>query len=381
MINWLTKKFVIDRMTSGADWVNGLSKRNTIPTPTTRQYGTDIPYYYLEHVHHKTKQIRSALLGIDVRHSLSFQMRNEAPVHRFFKRTRINVELQSGEQEFDRRVYVESDCSVLGKALRERAELRQAIIEMFDIAARYQFKVVLHAAGGVMWMCIESTVAFGGTDRESFRDFRIKAGPRLLRRIAEHTMDLVVTDNGIKAKVSRIEMISGIPFAIGIGYFALGGSSGSELIGSGQHDLIVTSVHFGLTLSALAIAGVMRWVGKSSRTHVAILMLASVAPIGFTALLMASAVVVNVAADSSKPETHFAKLDGTGCIPGETVTVESWRNPDEFYRLRVDADSPYIHGSRVSHVTVTTHGGALGFEWLASVHCKYDASARWGESL
>ena len=74
-------------------------------------------------------------LGIDARCSFDFTLEPEGWFHRISKRFGFCTELQTGDQDFDRRVFIRSDGSVFLQKLSSDSELHSLVLNVFKFGA------------------------------------------------------------------------------------------------------------------------------------------------------------------------------------------------------------------------------------------------------
>jgi hypothetical protein len=77
---------------------------------------------------------------------VTFHLSRENRLDRFFKAVGFSREIQSGDPEFDRRIYVSCDHPALGPVLEANPEVRAAIVALFHEGAKW-----LRADGEHLW--------------------------------------------------------------------------------------------------------------------------------------------------------------------------------------------------------------------------------------
>jgi hypothetical protein len=84
-------------------------------------------------VYFKKRYIRDSktYLGVPLKRSSQFKIHPETSTDRMFKAWGMATELQVGDKEFDRKVYLESDAKALAQELAESDRAREIIVEIF----------------------------------------------------------------------------------------------------------------------------------------------------------------------------------------------------------------------------------------------------------
>lgn len=99
-------------------------------TPQLDLFFEGTPYY--ERVHKAKQGIVGFTIGMARRSPTWIRLHAESRLDRWFKRLGVANEVQTGDEAFDRTVYVTCDHPFVAQLLTESAELRAAILAAFD---------------------------------------------------------------------------------------------------------------------------------------------------------------------------------------------------------------------------------------------------------
>src|SRR5262245_21571144 len=87
---------------------------------------------YFVNVHRSKRRITGFTIGMDRKTPTWIRMHAESAADRAFKAIGIANEIQTGDPEFDRKVYVTCDHPHVATVLTETAALREAVVKMLD---------------------------------------------------------------------------------------------------------------------------------------------------------------------------------------------------------------------------------------------------------
>ena len=96
----------------------------------------------------KRGEITRVWFGVAYPQPIAFRLSRESAIDRWFKFVGLASEQQSGEAEFDRRVYVACDHFAFGRLLRQSAPARAAVLALFD----YQAVRSIFSDGAYLWV-------------------------------------------------------------------------------------------------------------------------------------------------------------------------------------------------------------------------------------
>src|SRR5687768_1531816 len=92
-------------------------------------------------------------LGTTAPEGLHFRVRSERLHDRFFKWLGVTAEIQTRDDEFDSKLYVESDAKAVAILLRRDAKMRAALVDIFTYAQKWQMrKMRLRCANERIWL-------------------------------------------------------------------------------------------------------------------------------------------------------------------------------------------------------------------------------------
>jgi hypothetical protein len=147
--------FVIRLIAAATAFFARLLKETMVPDPAGRLNG--LTYY--EKVFERKGQVRGFRIGLPLRVPIIFRLQEEGIGDRLFKALGLAKEFQSGDDGFDRRVYVAGDHPALFEQLAQEPEARKLVAE----AIKFGFKRV-SCDGNVLWL------EYRGSERPSKLD-------------------------------------------------------------------------------------------------------------------------------------------------------------------------------------------------------------------
>jgi len=283
-------------------------------------------------------------LHVQTRPLPPISFRQETPSDISQKGTGINVEVQTGDPEFDRRVYVESDAPahVLRAALSTR-EARQAAAQLTAYCRSFHFNehgILLSLPGDPDIAVVRRTV-------------------ELLAWIVAPLPAFTVDDRSDRSRNWVFSAVLGFPIPFALLMVDTFLWIHFELVGVALPNLL--GAFFGLLL-ALPVAVwayfyYRRRHDSLSRIIPSVIGVMIAGPLAGIALLL----TINCAADFSRPVTHEArvvKCDNVEDADNGNVTL-AWK--DDSTRLGVDDCDKFPKGAKAY---VMVKGGLLGFAWV-----------------
>jgi hypothetical protein len=125
-----------------------------------------IPYY--ERVRSNKRRVTKITVGTDLKCPVLFRLSRETYLDRVFKKLGLSTEIQSGDANFDRIIYVTSDHPLIAKLLERNAELRQLVLNILE-SSRF---CSIYTDGDRLWMETRSHDNIGGQYLEQLMQLR-----------------------------------------------------------------------------------------------------------------------------------------------------------------------------------------------------------------
>jgi hypothetical protein len=308
-------------------------------------------------------------LGLATPSPLEFECKAESWLDRFFKWCGLSVELQLGQDAFDRAVYLVADNPAVLEALRREPDLCDRLIELFRKPLHEGFRV-------------HRVVCRGGKFRVEFRQSSIassehvlfaKAAPLIRRMWAALPERLPEGHSGADPLFLR----SVIVMAFSTGLAIHGGEHVYRLLLIDDvttldvWPLMTVGLVAGGLLLALQLMLAMALLARSSRLHLIMLELLLVGSFGALSTGVVEVRDINIGLDASESTpyaTQVLDLRTSRSRRGGTrryAVVAPW-GTEAGGRLRVDYDD--YHALVVGEpATIHVREGYFGMRWIAGV--------------
>ncbi len=325
-------------------------------------------------------------IPMEVDYSLSFEREHAG---RWLAKTLgFAREFQTGDEAFDKKVYIASDDPQIGDRLHSDAELRQVIKGLFGFGIQ---RVRLHK--GRLSVSMSKTcprlnlLGVGAVSRtlpDRGLDMRT-VGPILDEDQAEglvqalHTLKrkLTVISHAMYGEMSRVpnyqayarlfNILSGSLITVGIALFVFDRAARPEIVNFGHFFLHTLSYSGAIVIVLLALLFLV--LGRSSLGYAAFrnFVLAGIAGTG---LCTSEALyTVNVELDTSAATLHSQRVTGSHTSrsrKGGTryyIDISGWNPGQGTYSVKVGY-ALYQQAATNMRANVYTHPGYLGFEWV-----------------
>lgn len=310
----------------------------------------------------------------------SLLIRKETIVDRYLMRARISVELQTGDAEFDRTWYIESETSEFARLFFADSGKREAVR---GIAAA-GFSDVKLVATGTEVTVTASTDSPG--DQFYEQPERIKDVVRRMRRLTQSLPEVCErresagrAGSATTPKITRAvdaALWIALAAAIAIQMFWMNGTvwvSGNNVLDLGGMFEASLKISLPLVIAYLWLA--VRVLRGRSSSHKELLFHGGVAIIAIPWAVFGSMDLIDTALDFSQIVSHKTHLVDVQEYFGTRSTtyvaeVESWREGVKTEKIKIHGwtyDLLYPRKAQHPVVTVGTRPGVLGFEWFVNV--------------
>jgi hypothetical protein len=363
VVVWLVSKFQKEEYEDEVnDWVGNDCDEGTFSSKEGRGAIDGIPFTYGYTDTHETDDNRDSFsVSIESPTGKEFGIRRETVCDRRFKARNFSVEVQTGDDVFDKRFYLSSDEPEFLLRTLASEERRAAITKVMDCG----FTTIYHTGQRLraeMLPFIAATRTRGGSPLKE-----------ALPALAEIANGLPEDNDAVAGKVRRPRSIrredllliaSALPI---IPAFAC-------MMFNPQVVAPVTFFFVSLLVS-LPLAAVFIWVAAimlkgHSRSH---RQLGAVAPVAASCMIFAGflcGVQLNARLDRSGADERILKIIEKR-VEGHRdewydycLIVDSWYEDGETVKLKVPYD---IYGRVGARAKVSVKPGAFGFDWIESV--------------
>ena len=318
--------------------------------------------------------LRLVRLGTTAPEGLHFRVRSERLHDRFFKWLGVTTEIQTRDQEFDRKLYVESDARAVAILLRRNPKLRAALVNIFAYAKTWRMrKMRLRCANERIWL------EFAPKDANDLFPAKTYLAP-LLQTIAS---GLECVDLPAEYRRDRFVWRAAAALAFSTGTLALGVFGLTRSI-VGRTDILEPKLLFlaclvpALVLTAVIAFALLAWLIASSRAHTVVLEFVLVGGLGLVSGTYALAREANMELDYQPAVSH----ELTHVRTEHRVTkgrrgrrhdhyyfyCADWRKGHEAAWLELEiSSSTYQSLQSGRSATIYVRPGLFGFDWVEKI--------------
>lgn len=308
-------------------------------------------------------------LGLATRSTLEFECKAESWLDRFFKWTGLSVELQLGEDGFDRTIYLIADNPAVIEVLRREPDLCDRLAALFRNGPAQGYRVHrVVCRRGKFWVEFRHTSAWA-----SSHVIFSRAAPEIRRMWAAIPERLPVGHSGADPLFLRSVIV--LAFSTGLAIHG-GGHLYRLMLFDGAvtlewGTLLAVGLVAGGLLLALQFGLATALLARSSRLHLIMLELLLVGSFGALSTGVVEVRDLNIALDTSNATpyaTEVLKLRTSRSRRGGTrryAYLAPWGTEDGG-RLRVSPAD--YHALTVGEpATVHVRGGYFGIRWIEGV--------------
>jgi hypothetical protein len=292
-----------------------------------------------------------------------FRIGRESAMDRLFKRLGITVEIQTGDRQFDRDYYINTDSAAFTRACFSSPERRQAVNELFKL----NFKKIAHN-GNRLEIKITPFTFTEGFDKTTIES-AVTQLVAMERELPEDYYEpRVIGTPAWKFKRAVIYTVSITSIVAGFTGLVWGNASYAPL-----DAMAIFKDSLGHSVPAFVIFTVVSILflkGRSS-SHVDLLVNLCIAMIGIPLITYAGMVVANGYLDKTPANYHEVMAVNKRYTRSKDSTtyyvkLESWRENHAREEIKVNKHSyDKIHDG-MTVMGITTRPGYLGYEWLVA---------------
>ena len=291
----------------------------------------------------------------------AFRIIRERKVDRLFKRLRVSVEIQTGDDLFDDTCFILTESPGFTKAYLKSSAKRRSILRLLQTGFT-EIKLdgdKLSAEWRPLNLKAELTPAM----LEQITGWMTELTDQIPSHFAESTVPGLHNWKWKRKAVfslASVVLVAGIVTAIWSSAFCWP---------MDPRRLFFDSLNFSLpALLVLMVLAVMLLKGRSS-SHVELGIVAGMALIGFILAGLGGEATINGELDKAPIATHTVKIVHkykwtTKGSTNYTVVMESWRIPGGTEEVRCNRSVWEAVQPGVTRIACDTRPGKLGFEWL-----------------
>ena len=309
-----------------------------------------------------------------------FLLKSETWLERFFKRTGLAKEYQTGNRAFDDAVYIVADDAATQREITTSPALMEAFLALLDINTGLVKVHALRHRQGRLWL----EVRFAQVAACSERDLQELA--RLcVPKLAAIAAALPARQTALPGRSGLLS--GGASAMLPAAAMALAGTAGLHMIFwfhryfvfSGQVPytldraaLIADALALGGTiLLALLLAGFML-TGKSARAHLVLLELLLVGGPGALGTAWAQLRCLNMEFDRTEAVNYEVRVrDNREIDDDRYIVIDDWLQPGETVAIHVK-EKLYAQARPDALLDIRQRAGYLGYRWVESISAAAD---------
>ena len=306
-------------------------------------------------------------ISIDTDSNGEFRVHQELKFDRLFKYLGITAEIQTGDSDFDRRYYLETDSVAFTRACFDAADTREYVRKLFDLGI-----TGLTCAGEKLEAEISPFTFTEKIDRDLVES--VVAELILLRDgLPDDSFEPVLAGTPAwKVKRNAIYTVSVASVVLG-GVLLFLGLKFYQPLDIG--DAFFFSLRYSLAALVLFCLFAVHWLKGRSSSHRELLTNLLFALFGFPLAGFALVIVLNGYLDTAAITTHEAVVIGKHISHSDKSTsyylrVKSWRAGHQREEIKISSKLYWQAREGKTMISIATRPGYLQFEWLVSVQIK-----------
>ncbi|UTA49120.1 hypothetical protein L1F30_06120 [Simiduia sp. 21SJ11W-1] len=238
-------------------------------------------------------------------------LKNETLIDRFFKIIGLSVEHQTGNKEFDDRIYIVSDNKKVLKQLSSNNTIADSVIRIFDAALMNSFKVkrIRHQSGR-LWVDLRPKIKF---EDDQFRKLSYEIATLLNTISSEHGKTPLPAKERWKDPFNIRAMII---LAISTG-LAINGLVQFVRLKITDYPVIIDAdkllqdaIYVGSGITIVILASALVLLGRSARAHIVMFEVLIIGSLGAIATSYAELRDINIEFDKARPDLYEVKIVG-----------------------------------------------------------------------
>lgn len=309
-----------------------------------------------------------------------FLLKSETWLERFFKRTGLAKEYQTGNRAFDDAVYIVADDAATQREIITSPALMEAFLALLDINTSLVKIHALKHQQGRLWLEVHFARIAACSEQDLQKLARLCV-PRLTAIVAA----LPARQTALPGKSKPL--FGGASAMLPAAAMALAGTAGAHMIfwfhgyfiffgqvpyTLDQAALITDALALGGTLLlALLLAGFML-TGKSARAHLVMLELLLVGGPGALGTAWAQLRYLNMEFDRTKAVNYEVQVQGNRETDSSYyIAIDDWLKPGERVEIYVK-EKLYAQARPGASLSIRQRAGYLGYRWVESMSAALD---------
>ena len=303
-----------------------------------------------------------------------FFLKSETWLERFFKRTGLAKEYQTGNRAFDDAVYIVADDAATQREITTSPALMEAFLALLDINTDLVKVHALRHQQGRLWLEVRFAEV-AACSEEDLQELARLCVPQLAAIAAAlparqtalpGNSGLVSGDAMLPAAAMALACTAGLHM---IFYFVFSGQVPYTL---DRAALIADAFALGGTiLLALLLAGFML-TGKSARAHLVMLELLLVGGPGALGTALAQLRCLNMEFDRTEAVNYEVQVrDHRETEDDRYIVIDDWLQPGETVAIPVK-EKLYAQARPGTLLDIRQRAGYLGYRWVESISAASD---------
>ena len=309
-----------------------------------------------------------------------FLLQSETWLERFFKRTGLAKEYQTGNRSFDDAVYIVADDAATQREITTSPALMEAFLALLDINTGLVKVHALRHQQGRLWLEVRFAEIAACSEQDLHELARLCV-PKLAaiaaalpaRQTAPSGRSRLVSGGAramLPAAAMALACTAGLHMIFWFHrYFVFLGQVPYTL---DRAALIADALALGGTiLLALLLAGFLL-TGKSARTHLVMLELLLVGGPGALGTAWAQLRCLNMEFDRTQAVNYEVQVQDNREIDGDRyMVIDDWLKPGETVAIRVK-EKLYAQARPGALLDIRQRAGYLGYRWVESISAAAD---------
>jgi hypothetical protein len=318
------------------------------------------PYQYVYHAGSRNRRA-SFRVRIDCPSPGDFEVSAESRFDRVFKKLGIVAELQTGDPDFDRRFYINTNSVRFCRAYFANGDVRQTVRGIADLG----YTAITLKGSTLEAVC--SPFAVGAARPEGFVDEAVRGLGALAADMPQEWYEPRALGMP-RWKIARAGVFAaaGLSLAGGFGLLLWGTMAYRPLDGGA---LTLCSLRYSVAALAVFVVAAVRLLRGRSSSHKELLVSVGIAVLGFPLSGVGGLMVLNGYTDDSPPVRHEAPVLDKHYTRNRNSTayyvhLGSWRPGHSREKIKVSGEIYRRVRAGRSVMQVTTHAGRYDFEWV-----------------
>ena len=332
----------------------------------------EIKYWYKNETKNKKKNL---YIGLNCATAFQCQFRLERWMDRFFKRIGLSKEHQTGNPDFDRKIYLLCDNSTAQEFISSHPIIAEQVVRMVDVQDYGFLLQEITVYKGRIWAVYQDQGKQGEQQTSLFVAHVVKMLQELGRPFdalplgdSRQWVDPFLLRALVLSAVSSGLFMNAVLIFLRIQWTTFGDVLDPGLF---WRDVLVVSAVIFAVLLMIAIY----FVGRTSRAHYVLLELLLLGSLGTIGAVYGELYDYNIEMDTAAAKSYESTVLSKRISRGRRsthyyMTLQRW--PSMARNEEVSIGSSMYQGIQVGDsMIVTEHPGRLGYRWLGNVTKSY----------